>query len=155
MLKNTFRLSVLMLVGSSLLNSAEARHSNKPVSKKDDTQVVIVVGANDEGLEFRIGSDRYKRKEVEYFLGQLRLKRDENTPIIALVEDKIALAGLSQVPSMATTAGFRNIHTYVYWPWTGKMAEIQFGPVVKFSKKPRVEASAKSLLQELTGTVEP
>ena len=33
MLKNIFRLSVLMLVGSSLLNSAEARHNQAAKTK--------------------------------------------------------------------------------------------------------------------------
>jgi biopolymer transport protein ExbD len=145
MLSNTFRLCVLMLVTSLLVGSAEARHSDKPapnkaVSKKDDTQVVIVVRANGKGLEFRIGSERYTGEDVKYFLGQLRLKRDENTPIIALVEEKVELKGLSEVPAMAITAGFRNIHTYVYWTWTHKMAEIQFGPVMRFSKKPPAES---------------
>jgi hypothetical protein len=41
-----------------------------------------------------IGSERYKRKELADFLGQPRLDRDENTPIIALVEDKIAIGGV-------------------------------------------------------------
>jgi predicted metal-dependent TIM-barrel fold hydrolase len=143
MLTNICRLSALMLMTSLLLRTAEARHSGKPVSKKDDTQVVIVVRAKGEGLEFRIGSERYTRKDVEYFLGQLRLKRDENTPIIAIVEEKVELRGLSEVPAMAVVAGFRNIHTYVYWPWTRKMAEIQFGPVVKFSTRPPTESSTQ------------
>ena len=150
MLSKAFRLCVLMLVTSLLLGSAQARHSDKAatkkaVSKKDDTQVVIIVRANGEGLEFWIGSERYTGKDLEHFLGWLRLERDENTPIVALVEEKVELRGLSEVPAMAITAGFRNIHTYVYWNWTHKMAEIQFGPVVKFSKKPPAESFTQDL----------
>jgi biopolymer transport protein ExbD len=139
MLSNTFRLCALTLITSLLLGTADARHSDKPkkaVSNNDDSQIVIVVRAKGDGLEFRIGSEPYSKEDVKYFLGQVRLRRDENTPIIALVEEKVELRGLSEVPAMATTAGFRNIHTYVYWNWTHKMAEVQFGPVVKFSTKP-------------------
>jgi hypothetical protein len=139
-MKSILRLCVLILVNSSLLNTAEARHSaSAAVSKKDDTQVVIVLRARDKGLEFLVGSERYKRADLEYFLGNLRLKRDQDTPIVAILEDKVELRGLSEVPAMAITAGFRNVRTYVYWPWTHTMAEIQFGPVMKFSKKPPTE----------------
>jgi biopolymer transport protein ExbD len=138
MLSKAFRLCVLTMVTSFLLSSADGRHKPTPkntVPKKNDGQVVIVVRAKGQGLEFRIESEPYSKEDVKYFLGQLRLRRDENTPIIALVEEKVELRGLSQVPSMATAAGFRNIRTYVYWNWSHQMAEIQFGQVMKFSTK--------------------
>jgi hypothetical protein len=136
MRKNTLLFGLWMLVSGLLPSGAGARHKDKVITKKDDHAVVVIVREGKKDLEYQIGSDRYNRHDAAFALGELRLTHEPNAAVVVLIEDKVRLAGLSVVPSMAIDAGFTNVHTYVFWPWTGKMAEVQFGPVLKFSKTP-------------------
>jgi len=139
MLKNALRLGLLMVMTGSLLGGANARHNDKGVTNKDDHQVVVVVREGRKGLEFQIGADKYDSGQAAFYLGELRLTKDRNTAIVAVVDARVELEAIRAVPAMAIAAGFNNVHTYVYWPWTKKMAEIRFGPVLNFSKHPPSE----------------
>jgi biopolymer transport protein ExbD len=141
MAKNALRLALLILVIGSLLSSANARNpdKHKEARKKDDGQIVVIVRQGRKDLEFHIGSERYDRGQAAYALGELRLTRRENTPVVVLIDARVDVAAISAVPAMAIDAGFDNVHTYVFWPWTKRMAEIQFGPVLKFSENPPSE----------------
>jgi hypothetical protein len=147
MRKYVFRLALLMLASTSLLGVARGRHRDKAVTKKDEHMIVVVVREKENALEFQIGTDRYNGKQAAFALGELRLTHEANAPVVVIIDDRVRMAGLSSVPSMAIDAGFTNIHTYVLWPHMGRMAEVQFGPVVSFSKHPAVPADSSDRSQ--------
>jgi hypothetical protein len=142
MLREGTRLGALLLLIVSHGSDLAARPRERVKTEKTDDQIVVIVRDRGHGPEFQIDTEKYTKDRVKLFLGEQRLTRKPNTPVVFLLQDTVPLAGLRLVAEMAVNAGFTNVHAYVYWTWNKKMAEIQFGPVAKFSKDPRMSESA-------------
>jgi hypothetical protein len=135
MSKLIFRIGLLLAVGMQLASSAGAAPRGKTKEKKSDSEIVVVVRERAKGPEYEIGTDRFaKSEDVKYYLGELRPRRDPNTTLVFLIEENVPLFEIRVAAAMSMAVGFKNVRAYVFWPFTGKMAEIRFGEVVKFSR---------------------
>jgi hypothetical protein len=53
-----------------------------------------------------------------------------------VVDDRARLSAITEVSEMAINAGFKDIRLFIYWHKTGRMAQVQFGPSIKFTMNP-------------------
>src|SRR6266566_2659756 len=129
---------LLPLFGASFLFLGLYAHpQERHASPKAANEVIVIVRRVYGELEYELGSDKfYKKGDLNYALAELKLKCGADCQVIAILEDSAQLSDISDVGIMAINAGFKDIRTYVCWPKTGRMAEILFGPVKKFSKNP-------------------
>jgi hypothetical protein len=121
------------LVFSSAL--ADPKGTEPPAKPK---QIVVMVYKTEKGLRLELNSSiyrngEYKASDANYVLAELLLREGPNHQIIEVVDDRAPLSALTEVSEMAVNAGFKDIHPFIYWHKTGRMAEIQFGPSIKFS----------------------
>jgi hypothetical protein len=111
-----------------------ATSSEKPVSPdKKPEQIVVIVHKADKGLLFTVDSGEYKKVEANYLLAELKLHKGGDCQIIAVVDDRVPLSAVTEISEMAINAGFKDIRPFVSWHKTGRMAQIQFGPPIKFT----------------------
>jgi hypothetical protein len=100
-------------------------------------QIVVNVHKADKGFLFEVESDEYKKKgDANYVLAELKLQKGGNCQIIALVDDRLPLSAITEISEMAINAGFKDIRPFVSWHKTGRMAQVQFGPAIKFTQDP-------------------
>jgi hypothetical protein len=100
-------------------------------------QIVVLVYETDKGLRFQLPSGRYqdaeyKKADANYFLAELKL-REGDCQLIEVVDDRARLSAITEVSEMAINAGFKDIRPFIYWHQTGRMAQVQFGPPIKFT----------------------
>lgn len=100
-------------------------------------QIVVMVYEADQGLRFKLQSGiyrdaEYKKSDANYFLAELKL-HEGDCQIIEVVDDRARLSAITEVSEMAINAGFKDIRPFIYWHKTGRMAQIQFGPAIKFT----------------------
>lgn len=118
-------------IGVYAANFKRATHSDKKPE-----QIVVTVHKAEKGLHFEVQSDEYKKVDANYLLAELKLRKGGDCQIIALVDDRVPLSAITEISEMAISAGFKNIRPFVSWHKTGRMAQIQFGPAIKFTQDP-------------------
>jgi hypothetical protein len=110
--------------------------------KKDSDEIVVIVRYMANGPTYEVNSNMFTSpSDLKFYLGELRPHRDASTPLLFLMEENVPLWALHTMAAPSIAMGFTNLHAYVYWPLTKKMAEIWFGPVTKFSKNPPPQGS--------------
>ena len=123
-------------IGLVFIAVSVARPGDKSASGKPKQIVVSVYEAGD-GLRFELdsklyGKDEYKKADANFMLAELRL-RERDCQIIEIVDDRAPLSAITEVSEMAINAGFKDIRPFIYWHKTGRMAEVQFGPAIKYT----------------------
>jgi hypothetical protein len=103
-------------------------------------QLIVLVYESDKGLRFKLQSGiyrdaEYKKSDANYFLAELKL-HEGDCQIIEVVDDRARLSAITEVSEMAINAGFKDIRPFIYWHKTGRMAQVQFGPPMKFTMAP-------------------
>jgi len=138
-MKNFVRYSAILVSGLFLaLGAAPASSRNSSSVVTNNRQIVVLVYETDNGLRFKLQSgiykdDEYKKYDANYFLADLKLQEGGDCQIIEVVDDRAPLSAITEVSEMAINAGFKDIRPFIYWHKTGRMAQIQFGPPIKFS----------------------
>jgi hypothetical protein len=61
------------------------------------------------------------------------LRECTDCQIIPIIDDNVEIGAITQISEMAINAGFKDIRPFVFWRKTGRMAEIQFGPPIKYT----------------------
>lgn len=102
-------------------------------------QIVVVVDQAKNGLRFEIETPEYKNREysksdANFWLADLRMREGASCQIIEIIDDRVPLAAITEVSEMAVNAGFTDIRPFAYWHKTGRMAQVQFGEPIKFSR---------------------
>lgn len=108
-----------------------------PIGSKT-RQIIVMVYAAKGGLRFELESgiyknNEYKKFDANFFLAELKLREGGDCQIIEIVDDRAPLSAITEVSEMAINAGFNDIRPFVLWHKTGRMAQVQFGPPIKFS----------------------
>jgi hypothetical protein len=133
-------IKTLLLASLSCLTAigiyAENSKKTTPSDKKPE-QIVVTVHMSDKGLLFEVDSGEYKKVEANYLLAELKLHKGPDCQIIPIVDDRVALSAITEISEMAINAGFRDIRPFVLWHKTGRMAQVQFGPPIKFTDDPK------------------
>ena len=138
-MKNSMRYSVILLSGLILaLGVAPASSRNTSFGVTNRRQIVVLVYKTEEGLRFKLQAGIYKDKEyrkydANYFLADLKLQEGGDCQIIEVVDDRAPLSAITEGSEMAINAGFKDIRPFIYWHKTGRMAQVQFGPPIKFT----------------------
>ncbi len=138
-MKNSIRYSAILLSGSLLaLGVAPASSKNTSLGITNQRQIVVLVYETDKGLRFKLQSGiykdaEYKKYDANYFLADLKLQEGGDCQIIEVVDDRAPLSAITEVSEMAINAGFKDIRPFIYWHKTGRMAQVQFGPPIKFT----------------------
>jgi hypothetical protein len=130
--------SVVLLAGLVLTLGALPANSDdtSPLPGKP-RQIVVLVYVNENGLRFRLQSgpyrdSEYKKSDANFFLAELKL-HEGDCQLIEVVDDRAPLSAITEVSEMAINAGFKDIRPFIYWHKTGRMAQVQFGPPIKFT----------------------
>lgn len=106
--------------------------ANKP------RQIIVMVYAAKGGLRFELETgiykhNEYKKFDANYFLADLKMHEGSDCQIIEIVDDRAPLSAITEASEMAINAGFKDIRPFVLWHKTGRMAQVQFGPPIKFA----------------------
>jgi hypothetical protein len=133
-LRPTTFISTLILAFS--VSPASSTDGSHPVT--NHKQIVVLVYETSKGLRFDLESGvykggEYKKVDANYFLADLKLHEGGDCQIIEIVDDRAPLSAITAASEMAINAGFKDIRPFVYWHKTGRMAEVQFGPPIKFT----------------------
>jgi hypothetical protein len=138
-MQNFIRYSVILVSGLFLaLGVAPASSRNSCSAVTNHRQIVVLVYETDNGLRFKLQAGiykdaEYKKHDANYFLADLKLQEGGDCQIIEVVDDRAPLSVITEVSEMAINAGFKDIRPFIYWHKTGRMAQVQFGPPIKFS----------------------
>jgi hypothetical protein len=125
-------LALLFAVGAAPANSDD---TSPPPGKP--RQIIVLVYESENGLRFKLQSgiyrdSEYKKSDANYFLAELKL-HEGDCQLIEVVDDRAPLSAITEVSEMAINAGFKDIRPFIYWHKTGRMAQVQFGPPIKFT----------------------
>jgi hypothetical protein len=96
-------------------------------------QIVVRVHRTPTGLVYEMRSYEVKKGDANYWLAEIKLRECNDCQIIPILDDNVEIGAITQISEMAINAGFRDIHPFVYWRKTGRMAQIQFGPPIKYT----------------------
>jgi hypothetical protein len=135
-------ISMVMAASCLALATAYARPANDRHKKKDSKQteeiqqIVVFVHKGEKGLEFDLGYGHQKRSDANFTLAELKLQYGSRCQLIVLIDDSLDVGAISQIGKMAINAGFTDIRPFVHWTSTDKIAEVQFGPLIKFETSP-------------------
>jgi hypothetical protein len=142
--RNALKLSIkilLIVVCSAFLSSTFASDAAGKKKKSSDSttdlRIVVFAHRSDQGIEYRINQQSYTSEELNYALGEMHIGASKRSGIAVVLEDDMRISDVKAVPRMALDAGFEDVRVYVYWKGTGHMAEILFGPVLKFGLDPK------------------
>jgi hypothetical protein len=133
----TIRILLLASLGCLIAVGLYAASSKKIIhSDKKPEQIVVIVQEADKGLLFNVESNDYKKGDANYLLADLKLHRGGDCQIIAIVDDRASLSAITEISEMAINAGFKDIRPFVVWHKTGNMAQLLFGPAIRFTQDP-------------------
>jgi hypothetical protein len=104
---------------------------------KTDLRIVVFAHKSDNGIEYRINQQVFTAEGLNYELGELHIGASKRSGVAVVLEDNLQISDVKEVPRMALRAGFDDVRVYVYWKGTGRMAEVLFGPVLKFGLDPK------------------
>jgi hypothetical protein len=127
-----FLLSVIILASVSVA-SVPAKTHEDTAHREPVRQLVVHVHKSAKGLEYEIRSYHLKKVEANYWLAEIKLRECNDCQIIPLIDDDVELGAITQISEMAINAGFKDIRPFVFWRNTGRIAEVQFGPPIKFT----------------------
>lgn len=128
--KTIFILTVAVAV--AIATPAGSRQGRAETAKQKQ-QIVVRVHRTQNGLEYEMRSYNLKKGDANYWLAEIKLRECSDCQVIPIIDDDAPLAAVTQISAMAINAGFTDIRPFVYWRETGDMAEIQFGPPIKFT----------------------
>jgi len=106
---------------------------------KERKQVLIYAHRVNGVVEFVCDGQRYSAKELDYTLGEWHIDAAKGSEVAVILEDNMTLSDVKQVPTMALKAGFTEVRAFVYWRGTGHVAEVLFGPVMKYHRNAPIE----------------
>ena len=133
------RILVIVLC-SFLLATAQSSPATgkrkKSSESKIDQKIVVFAHKTEHGIEYRINNESFTDKELNYALGEMHIDASKRSGVAVVLQDDMQLSDVKAIPRMAMSAGFNDVRVYVYWKATGRMAEIVFGPVMKFGLDP-------------------
>jgi hypothetical protein len=110
------------------------RHNDKTSKQTPEIeQLLVFVHRGEKGVDFDMGYGHQKKSDANFTLAELKLQHGSRCQLIILIDESLDLGVISQVGQMAINAGFTDIRPFVYWSSTEKIAEIQFGPLIKFA----------------------
>jgi hypothetical protein len=130
------KIAVLSAVLISIIVSITTTHAKPRKTSPEqakERQIVVRVHKSPKGLEYEMRSYGLKKGEANYWLAEIKLRECNDCQVIPIIDDNVELGGITEISEMAINAGFKDIRPFVYWRKTGRMAEIQFGPPVKFT----------------------
>ncbi len=128
----TFLLALVAL-GVISVAGAFAKTGEGSAQRGPIRQVVVRVHKSPRGLEYEMRSYGLKKVEANYWLAEIRLRECSDCQVIPIIDDNVELGAISQISEMAINAGFKDIRPFVYWRNTGRIAEVRFGPPIKFT----------------------
>ena len=145
-MKGRFAAFLTILVASGIaLVTTYAGPPDSPSEKKESKQIVVRVHRGEKGLDYEMESGHLQKSHANFMLAELKMREGDNCRVIAIIDDNVDLGGITQISEMAINAGFKDIRPFVYWHKTGRMAQIQFGPAIKFTEDPeKIEKREKS-----------
>jgi hypothetical protein len=131
------RSAILVLALFFAVGAPPANSDDTPPPPGKPRQIVVLVYENENGLRFKLQSgsyrnSEYKKSDANYFLAELKL-HEGDCQLIEVVDDRAPLSAITEVSEMAINAGFKDIRPFIYWHKTGRMAQVQFGPPIKFT----------------------
>jgi hypothetical protein len=129
-------ISMVLVTGSLALVTAYAGPHGASPAKKDVEQIVVRVHRREKSLDYELESEHHRKGDANFMLAELKLQRGGDCQIIAVVDDTVPLSAITEISEMAINAGFKDIRPFVSWHKTGRMAQIQFGPPIKFTGDP-------------------
>lgn len=131
--KKTALFTILVVVAATSATRAE-KQRQKQIETQRPKQLVVHVHNSPRGLQFEMRSyDGLKKGEVNFWLAEIKLRECGDCQVIPIIDDDVPLGGITQVSEMAINAGFNDIRPFIHWKKTGNIAEIQFGPPIKFT----------------------
>lgn len=130
-MKKVAFLFVLMVV---VVTAGAADSRKNPPESGKPKQIVVLVHKSSSGLEYEMRSYKLQKGDANYWLAEIKLRECSNCQIIPILDDNVELGAITQISEMAINAGFKDIRPFVYWRKTGRMAEVQFGPTIKFTE---------------------
>ena len=133
------RLAALVLFILSSTSAWSKDIKELSIKNQSSQQIVVRMHKSPKGLVYEVKSYELKKNDANFLLAELKLKECSDCQIIVLIDDNIELSAINQIGEMAINAGFKDIRPFVYWRKTGRIAEIQFGPVMKISEHPRAQ----------------
>src|SRR5690348_9334115 len=129
MKKVVFSFAILVAV---ITTRAAASRKDHP-ENGNVRQLVVLIHKSASGLEYEMRSYKLQKGDANYWLAEIKLKECGNCQIIPILDDNVELGAITQISEMAINAGFKDIRPFVYWRKTGNMAQIQFGPAIKYT----------------------
>lgn len=124
--------AILVVVTISMTGAAKQRQ--KQTETGSLKQLVVRVHNSPQGPQFEMRSyDGLKKGEANYWLAEIKLRECADCQVIPIIDDDVPLGAITQISEMAINAGFKDIRPFIYWKKTGNMAEIQFGPPIRFT----------------------
>jgi hypothetical protein len=129
-------ISIALVAGGIALVTAYAGARSPSPVEKGIQQIVVRVQPGEKGLDYELETEHHKKVEANFMLAELKLQRGGDCQIIAVVDDRVPLSAITEISEMAINAGFTDIRPFVSWHKTGRMAQIQFGPAIKFTPDP-------------------
>jgi hypothetical protein len=123
--------SLAIMVAVVTAGAADSR-KNPEIGKV--RQLVVLIHKSSSGLEYEMRSYKLQKGDANYWLAEIKLKECGNCQIIPILDDNVELGAITQISEMAINAGFKDIRPFVYWRQTGNMAQIQFGPPIKYTE---------------------
>lgn len=128
----TIVLFLLALI-SPALETARGKPRHSPAQRGTARQIVVLVHRSNHGLEYELRSYHLKEREANFLLAEIKLRECDDCQIVPIIDDDVALGVVAKISEMAINAGFRDIRPFVFWRSTGRMAQIEFGPVIRFT----------------------
>jgi hypothetical protein len=124
--------------------AVQARSLGDTPPKGNLKQLVVRVHKSSKGLEFDMSPYTLKKGDANYWLAEVKLRECSDCQVIPIIDDDVELNAITQISEMAVNAGFKDIRPFVLWRKTGRMAEIQFGPAIKFTTdSKKIEGSSE------------
>jgi hypothetical protein len=133
------RLAALVLFILSSTSAWSKDIKELSIKNQSSQQIVVRMHKSPKGLVYEVKSYELKKNDANFLLAELKVRECSDCQIIVLIDDNIELSAINQIGEMAINAGFKDIRPFVYWRKTGRIAEIQFGPVMKISEHPRAQ----------------
>jgi hypothetical protein len=128
------KIKVIFATLAVAVSIAMAARSQEQAQRPKVSQIVVRVHSSAKGPQFEMKSyDGLKKGEANYWLAEIKLRECNNCQVIPIIDDDVELGAITQVSEMAINAGFTDIRPFIFWRKTGRMAEIQFGPPIRFT----------------------
>jgi hypothetical protein len=127
-------LPVILVSAFVLIVAAHGKPPKNPTEKRNGGQIVVRVHKSSKGLEYEMRSYSLKKTDANYWLAEIKLRECNECQVIPIIDDDVEFRAITEISEMAINAGFKDIRPFVYWRKTGRMAQIQFGPPIKFTE---------------------